>query len=85
MESSRKNSHISDSDADFRKETVSARTPISEKLMSTSKGASAPETPFDAITLAKKHRISVDDAKAIIEQFGSDRKAVDKAARRIAA
>jgi hypothetical protein len=40
---------------------------------------------YDPKTLAKKHRISVEDAAKIIEQYGADRKASDKAARRIAA
>jgi hypothetical protein len=31
------------------------------------------------------YRISVEDPKAIVEQHGADRKAADKAARRIAA
>ncbi len=53
--------------------------------MTTSKGASAPDKPYDAVTLAKKHRISVEDARDILEKCGSDRKAADKAARRIAA
>ena len=52
--------------------------------MAQSKGASAPAQTYDAKTLAKKHRISVDDAVKIIAQHGSDLKAVDKAARRIA-
>ena len=52
-----------------------------EKIMSGNKDASA---PYDAITLAKKHRISVEDAKKIIEQYGSDRKSCDKEARRVA-
>jgi phenylalanyl-tRNA synthetase beta subunit len=50
--------------------------------MSDSKGASASLTP---IAVAKKYRISVEDAKAIVEQHGDDPKAVHKAARRIAA
>lgn len=53
--------------------------------MSQMKGAAAPDQAYDAKTLAKKHRISVDEAAAIIAQHGSDRKATDKAARRIAA
>jgi hypothetical protein len=53
--------------------------------MAQAKGTAASEGPYDAITLAKKHRISVDDAKQIIDQYGTDRKSADKAARRIAA
>ncbi|MCB5202895.1 hypothetical protein LH464_10480 [Neorhizobium sp. T786] len=45
---------------------------------------SAPAKAYDAKTLAKKHRISVEDATKIITQYGVDRKASDKAARRIA-
>ena len=52
--------------------------------MAQSKGASASEQPYDAKTLAKKHRISLDDAGKILAEFGADRKAADKAARRIA-
>lgn len=52
--------------------------------MSQTKSATAPDQTYDAKTLAKKHRISVDDATKIIEQHGPDRKAVDKAARRVA-
>jgi hypothetical protein len=47
--------------------------------------AAASVQPYDAKTLAKKHRIDIEDAKKIIDQYGSDRKASDKAARRIAA
>lgn len=46
--------------------------------------ANASEKPYDPVYLAKKHRISVEDAKKIIETHGTDRKACDKAARRIA-
>lgn len=53
--------------------------------MTDSKGASAPDRPVDAVKLAKKHRISVEDAKAIVDKYGADVKAADKAARRIAA
>jgi hypothetical protein len=53
--------------------------------MADAKSASAPEKPHDAITLAKKHRISVEDARAILDQHGDNRKLADKAARRIAA
>jgi hypothetical protein len=53
--------------------------------MAQAKGMAASEGPYDAITLAKKHRISVEDAQQIIDQYGTDRKSADKAARRIAA
>ncbi|MGQ3215166.1 MAG: hypothetical protein ACT6U0_23435 [Shinella sp.] len=52
--------------------------------MTQTNGASAPDQPYDAKTLAKKHRISVDDATKIVALHGSDRKAADKAARRVA-
>jgi hypothetical protein len=43
-------------------------------------------TPLkDVITFAKKHRIEVEDAQKILDQYGGDRKNADKAARRIAA
>lgn len=50
--------------------------------MSDQKGANAPMTP---IAVAKKYRIAVEDAKAILDQHGDDAKAVHKAARQIAA
>ena len=53
--------------------------------MSDARRTAAFEKPYDAITLAKKHRISIDDAKLILEEYGEDRKLADKAARRIAA
>ena len=58
---------------------------LMEIVMSDTSGAVAPDKPYEAVSLAKKHRISIEDAKAIIEEFGTDRKATDKAARRIAA
>jgi len=51
--------------------------------MTNNKGANAPV--LDAITVAKKYRISTEDAKAILAEHGDDAKAVHKAARRIAA
>jgi hypothetical protein len=50
--------------------------------MSDPKAASAPLSP---IAVSKKYRISVEDAKAIVDQHGDDPKAIHKAARRIAA
>lgn len=47
--------------------------------------ASASTEPYDAKTLAKKHRIDISEAEKIIAAHGSDRKASDKAARRVAA
>ncbi len=49
------------------------------------KDASASTYAYEPKVLAKKFRISLEDAAKILEQYGSDRKAVDKAARRIAA
>jgi hypothetical protein len=45
----------------------------------------APAEAYDAKTLAKKHRIALEDALKIVAEYGADRKASDKAARRIAA
>lgn len=53
--------------------------------MTEQQSASAPSYAYDPKVLAKKHRISVDDAVKIIAVHGSDRKAIDKAARRVAA
>lgn len=52
-------------------------------LMATPKDKAGSEKPYDVIYLAKKHRISNEDAKKIIDAHGADRKAADKAARRI--
>jgi hypothetical protein len=38
---------------------------------------------YEPIPFAKKHRISVEDAKAIIAKYGTDRKSADKEARRV--
>ncbi len=54
-------------------------------MMPETNGASASDKAYDPVVLAKKHRISVEDAMEIIEKYGSDLKAADKAARRIAA
>lgn len=43
-------------------------------------------TPLkDVITFAKKHRIEIEDAQKILDEYGDDRKNADKAARRVAA
>ncbi|WP_202615485.1 hypothetical protein [Rhizobium deserti] len=47
--------------------------------------AGASSSAYEPKVLAKKYRISLEDAQNIIAQYGSDRKAADKAARRIAA
>ncbi|WP_454744863.1 hypothetical protein [Ciceribacter selenitireducens] len=39
--------------------------------------------PYEPVQFAKKHRISIEDAKAIIERHGADRKSADKEGRRI--
>ncbi|MGZ2482492.1 hypothetical protein ACVITL_001015 [Rhizobium pisi] len=45
--------------------------------------AAVTEAPYEVIYFAKKHRISQEDAKGIIEKYGANRKEADKAARRI--
>lgn len=47
--------------------------------------AAASTQSYEPRALAKKHRISVEEAQKIIAEHGADRKAADKAARRIAA
>lgn len=52
--------------------------------MSSSKNKAVLQEPaYQSIPFAKKHRISVEDAKAIIQKYGTDRKSADKEARRI--
>jgi hypothetical protein len=51
--------------------------------MSDKKANTAAEQPYEAIPFAKKHRISVEDAQAIIKKHGADRKSADKEARRV--
>jgi hypothetical protein len=41
------------------------------------------EAPYEVIYFAKKHRISNEDARDIIEKHGANRKEADKAGRRI--
>jgi hypothetical protein len=53
--------------------------------MAEAKGTPASDRPYDVITLAKKHRISLEDAQTILDEHGDNRKLADKAARRIAA
>lgn len=43
----------------------------------------AAEQAYQPIPFAKKHRISVEDAKAILEKHGADRKSADKEGRRV--
>ncbi len=49
------------------------------------KDAPASSLAYEPKVLAKKYRIDIEDAVKILEQHGADKKAVDKAARRIAA
>lgn len=42
------------------------------------------EQPYEPVAFAKKHRISIEDAQAIIKKYGSDRKSADKEGRRVA-
>jgi hypothetical protein len=41
------------------------------------------DKPYEPISFAKKHRISVEDARDILDQAGGDKKAADKHARRV--
>ncbi|GGD78161.1 MULTISPECIES: hypothetical protein [Rhizobium] len=45
--------------------------------------AATTDGPYDVIYFAKKHRISNEDARTIIEKHGANRKEADKAGRRI--
>ncbi|MBB4288897.1 hypothetical protein GGE16_000913 [Rhizobium leguminosarum] len=49
------------------------------------KKAGATDGPYDVIYFAKKHRISNEDARDIVEKYGTNRKEADKAGRRISA
>ena len=55
---------------------------MSEKIDKAQTGAEV--QAYQPIPFAKKHRISVEDATAIIKKHGTDRKSADKEARRIA-
>jgi hypothetical protein len=50
----------------------------------TLESASAPDQPYEPKILAKKHRITLEEAEKVIAEHGADQKASDKAARRIA-
>ncbi|SSC65049.1 hypothetical protein [Ciceribacter selenitireducens] len=52
-------------------------------MSDTKTNTSAKNLPYEPIQFAKKHRISVEDAKVIIERHGADRKSADKEGRRI--
>jgi hypothetical protein len=54
------------------------------KMSATKQNAASVDQPYQPIPFAKKHRISVEDAKAILEKHGADRKSADKEARRVA-
>ncbi|MGV1771656.1 MULTISPECIES: hypothetical protein [Rhizobium/Agrobacterium group] len=41
------------------------------------------QQPYEPVSFAKKHRISVEDARTIIEKHGADRKNADKEGRRV--
>jgi hypothetical protein len=56
-----------------------------ENNMTNLNDAGASSSAYEPKVLAKKYRISLEDAQNIIAQYGPDRKAADKAARRIAA
>jgi hypothetical protein len=49
-----------------------------ETIMSTTS-----DKPYEPISFAKKHRISVEDARNILDQAAGDKKAADKHARRV--
>lgn len=51
--------------------------------MSDKKNTIAPTQGYEPIPFAKKHRISVEDAKAILAKHGDDRKSADKEGRRV--
>jgi hypothetical protein len=59
---------------------LSPEIPMSEKKDT----KTTTEQPYEPIAFAKKHRISVEDAQAIIKKYGTDRKSADKEARRVA-
>ena len=42
------------------------------------------DKPYEPISFAKKHRISVEDATAILKQAAGNKKLADKEARRVA-
>lgn len=45
---------------------------------------STTDKPYEPISFAKKHRIALEDARAILEAAAGDKKAADKHARRVA-
>jgi hypothetical protein len=51
--------------------------------MSDKKANATTAEPYEPVAFAKKHRISVEDAKAIIKLHGTDRKSADKEGRRV--
>lgn len=53
-------------------------------MSATKENTPAANAAYQPIPFAKKHRISVEDAKAILEKHGADRKSADKEARRVA-
>lgn len=56
-----------------------------ENTMTDQSQAPKPAKPIDVKALAKKFRISLEEAQAILDEYGDDKKAAEKAARRVAA
>ncbi|BCH61086.1 hypothetical protein RvVAR0630_37100 [Agrobacterium vitis] len=56
------------------------RTPIMAEKKTNETTA---QKPYEPVSFAKKHRISVEDARSIIEKHGADRKNADKEGRRV--
>jgi hypothetical protein len=57
--------------------------PGTQEIFMADKNANTAEKPYDPIAFAKKHRISVEDAQAIIKKHGANRKSADKEGRRV--
>ncbi|MGL3608229.1 hypothetical protein ACSV9I_17070 [Rhizobium sp. G187] len=51
--------------------------------MADDKNTAVAAQAYEAIPFAKKHRISVEDAKEILAKHGTDRKSADKEGRRV--
>jgi hypothetical protein len=59
---------------------ISRSSPMADKK----NNAPAEAQAYQPVPFAKKHRISVEDATAILRKHGADRKSADKEARRVA-
>jgi hypothetical protein len=59
---------------------ISRSSPMADKK----NNAPADAQAYQPVPFAKKHRISVEDATAILRKHGADRKSADKEARRVA-